>query len=456
LPLSIALNPYTDRVYVADGISKNVSVIDSIINQEVLSIPTGISEEANDFNYQGIGIAVDQLRNRIHVANPSTGNVTVIDGSNNGIISNISATPMIRPFDIAVNPYTDHAYIVGVDGFNPGLHSLAQIDLSRSIVNDPYNITGIALNVVALDPFRNLVYINDGVQNSLYVIDPANQNPVANITMDTYPIIVAVDPYANVVYTTNLNSDTVTKVNGTSRKIIFGVNYDINDRPMDYELFGIKFPVNASRSVTITCNEVTISDNDYIQYDQGTNVKCSAQPRNIFSPIISSSWSGFNNNGSNEFTVTEYGTLTGTIIDLEGLLQRIGPAISVIVLFAVVLAASIPSISTKIRRVYDTGKVNTSVISKAENEEITIISKADIITVDATVIIGVLIFISFSEGFEISEQTQISIITANIVFPFAISAVLAVRNYDKFAIRLMIAGFINLMISVILIAIMRM
>jgi DNA-binding beta-propeller fold protein YncE len=445
-PLSIALNPYTDRVYVADGISKNVSVIDSIINQVVLSIPTGISQEYNAFDFQGIGVAVDPLRNRIYVANPSTGNVTVIDGSNNNIISNISASEMmIRPFDIAVNPYTDHAYIVGDDEFNSGLQSLAQIDLSRNIVNEPYNINGTAFNVVALDAFRNLVYINDAGQNSLYVIDPTNQTTVAkNITMDTYPVVVAVDPYANVVYTTNLNSDTVTKMNGTSRKIIFGVNHDINDRPMDYDLFGIKFPVNASKSVIITCNEETISDNDYIHYDNGTNVKCLAQPRNVFSPIISSSWSGFNDNGSNEFTITEYGTLTGTIIDLEGLLKQIGPAISIIVLFGVVLAASIPSLSTKIRKVSGTAKVDT-----------TIISKGDIITVDATVIIGVLIFISFSEGFEISEQTQISIITANIVFPFAISAVLAVRNYDKFAIRLMIAGFINLMISVVLIAIMR-
>jgi YVTN family beta-propeller protein len=454
LPLGIAVNPYTNNVYVVDGISKNVSVIDSITNQVVLGIPTGVSDEADEFLDQGIGIAVDPLRNRIYVANPSTGNITVIDGSNNNIINNIDASSIIRPFDIAVNPYTDHAYVVGVDEFY-GLHSLAEVDLSRGTVNDPYNITGYAFNVVALDPFRNLVYINDGVQNTVYVIDPTNQNPVENITVDTYPFMVTVDPYSNVVYTTNLNSDTVTKVNGTSRKIILGVNYEVNDRPMDYEIFGIKFPVDASKSVIIACNEETISDNDYIQYDQGTNVKCSAHPRNIFSPIISSSWSGFNNNGSNEFIVTEYGTLTATIIDLESLLQRIGPAVSVIVLFAVVLAASIPALSTKIRKVSGTRKVKTVIISKAENEETPIISKADIITVDATVIIGVLIFISFSEGFEISEQTQISIITANIVFPFAISAVLAVRNHDKYAIRLMIAGFINLMISVILIAIMR-
>ena len=79
----------------------------------------------------------------------------------------------------------------------------------------------------------------------------------------------------------------------------------------------------------------------------------------------------------------------------------------------------------------------------------------EILTIDATVIIGVLIFLSLTEGFEAYEQYQINIITASIVFPFAISAVMGVINKDRIASRLMIAGFINLMISVILIAIMR-
>ena len=80
-----------------------------------------------------------------------------------------------------------------------------------------------------------------------------------------------------------------------------------------------------------------------------------------------------------------------------------------------------------------------------------LLSRGEILTIDATVIIGVLIFLSFTEGFETSEQYQINVITASIVFPFAISAIIGVTKNEKFATRLMIAGFINLMISVILI-----
>ena len=84
-----------------------------------------------------------------------------------------------------------------------------------------------------------------------------------------------------------------------------------------------------------------------------------------------------------------------------------------------------------------------------------ILSIGDILTIDATVIIGVLIFLTFSEGFEASQRSQINIMTASIVFPFAISAIIGITRNEKFATRLMIAGFINLMISVMLIAIMK-
>ena len=46
------------------------------------------------------------------------------------------------------------------------------------------------------------------------------------------------------------------------------------------------------------------------------------------------------------------------------------------------------------------------------------------------------------QGFNKSKQSEITIITANIVLPFAISALLGIINRDKFAMRLVIAGFI--------------
>jgi YVTN family beta-propeller protein len=484
-PDSIAVNPSTNTVYVADSDSKNITVIDGIMNKKVKYIQLERDDGAERPQDQlgEIGIAVDPIRNRVYAANPSTANITVIDGLDNNIIDNI---PTFYPpddpngiRDIAVNPYTNLAYVVGT-------HSFAEIDLSGSnaVPRNYDDIVGYSFTDVAINPVTNIVYIIDQQQNAIYAIDPSVDKLVTKITMDTFPTYASVDPNANIVYITNSGSDTVTKINGTTLDVIYGAKFDVNDQLSYYEIpFIGKVPVFPSNgtSVNFECSAKTISDNDndyvkktisdsdYVNYINGTHVKCSAQSKNYFSPLIKSSWSGFDDgNPDNEFTVTHYETVTGTFIDLGDLFQTIGPVLSLIVGITLVVAASIPSFLPKIRKVFGTAEEGTQkffpLIPDTGKEETTIISKPEIITIDASVIVGVLIFINFTQGFVFAQRTEITMITENIVipiitaiilFPFAISAIVAVRKYDNFAIRLMIAGFINLMISIVLIALMR-
>lgn len=80
----------------------------------------------------------------------------------------------------------------------------------------------------------------------------------------------------------------------------------------------------------------------------------------------------------------------------------------------------------------------------------------DLLAVDASVIAGVLIFLTVgsSEIFSGNAIQQIGILTASIVFPFAIAAILTLSKgqVELYGVKFMIAGFIYLMVSVILIA----
>lgn len=71
------------------------------------------------------------------------------------------------------------------------------------------------------------------------------------------------------------------------------------------------------------------------------------------------------------------------------------------------------------------------------------INNNDILHVNAAIIAGVLIFLSL-EGSNENVETRITLITANIVFPFAISTIAALTNHPIFGIRLMVSDFINL------------
>jgi hypothetical protein len=80
----------------------------------------------------------------------------------------------------------------------------------------------------------------------------------------------------------------------------------------------------------------------------------------------------------------------------------------------------------------------------------------DIITVDASVIAGVLIFLTVgsAEVFSGRAIQQVGILTASIVFPFAIASIITLikGNVEAYGIKFMISGFVYLMVSVILIA----
>jgi len=97
---------------------------------------------------------------------------------------------------------------------------------------------------------------------------------------------------------------------------------------------------------------------------------------------------------------------------------------------------------------------NIFISQKVKHPKLADIDSTDILGINVAVIAGVLIFLSL-EGFEQSEETQINLITANIVFTFAISAIATLLKYNAFGIRFMIAGFVNLMISIILIVLLR-
>jgi hypothetical protein len=122
---------------------------------------------------------------------------------------------------------------------------------------------------------------------------------------------------------------------------------------------------------------------------------------------------------------------------------QFGPYISTGTLIGVIVLASMSQYLFRTRKG-----------DKKSDSQDWIMDKVSLITIDASVIVGVLVFLSL-EGFSKSQQTQVTLVTANIVFPFAISAIFSVVNHLAFGTRMMVAGFVNLMVSIIIITIIK-
>jgi YVTN family beta-propeller protein len=83
LPLAVAANPITNKIYVANFSSDNVTVIDGATNTA-----TTVNASGNE----PVALAVNPLTNKIYVVNAASSTVTVIDGATNATTSIVVET----------------------------------------------------------------------------------------------------------------------------------------------------------------------------------------------------------------------------------------------------------------------------------------------------------------------------------------------------------------------------
>jgi YVTN family beta-propeller protein len=98
-PVAVAVNPVTNKIYVANYDSNNVTVIDGATNR-TSAVPAGSYPYA---------VAVDPVTNKVYVANNGSNNVTVIDGATNSTSTVPAGT---YPYAVVADPVTNKVYVV--------------------------------------------------------------------------------------------------------------------------------------------------------------------------------------------------------------------------------------------------------------------------------------------------------------------------------------------------------
>src|SRR5260370_21438350 len=114
-PFAAAVNPVTNKIYVANRGSNTVTVIDGATNTPgPMPVPVGATP---------VAVAVNPVTNQIYVAiQGSSNNVTVIDGATNATTTEtgVSANKTVAG---AVNPVTNKIYVA-----NQGSDNVTVID----------------------------------------------------------------------------------------------------------------------------------------------------------------------------------------------------------------------------------------------------------------------------------------------------------------------------------------
>jgi YVTN family beta-propeller protein len=209
-PTGVVVNSKNNRLYVANGLDHTVSVIDGVTDQIIGTMitsntPTDIAINAvknevwvcesdagtnvfaevfdgNTFALlksipagTGVGrIAVHPHLNRVYVANDFSGFLTVIDGSQKKVLTNVNLA--CSPFGVAVNTATQRVY-VGTEACAAG--SVYVIDATTNTLLTTIATTGVSMNYAAVDQNHNRLYLTDDI-NGFYAID-GNTNTVIGL-----------------------------------------------------------------------------------------------------------------------------------------------------------------------------------------------------------------------------------------------------------------------------------
>ncbi len=190
-PSAVAVNPVTNKIYVANFNSANVTVIDGATN----------TAETVDAGDGPRAVAVNPVTNKIYVANLLSANVTVIDGATNAVVTVDAGA---GPIAVAVNPVTNKIYVANFDSGN--------VTVIDGATNTAETVdAGASPKAVAVNPVTNTIYVANFGSNTVTVIDGAT-NTAVTVDAGDDPFAVAVNPATNKIYVANFRSDNVTVI----------------------------------------------------------------------------------------------------------------------------------------------------------------------------------------------------------------------------------------------------
>ena len=142
-PFGVVVNPQTNRIYVANSGSDNVSVIDGSGDSVIATIGVG--------DYP-IGVGVNPQTNRIYVANVLSDNVSIIDGSGDSVIATIGVG--FFPVGVGVNPQTNRIYV------SCAIYGTVWVlqDATGVVEDSPYNPRELNFTIYP-NPFSQKTYL---------------------------------------------------------------------------------------------------------------------------------------------------------------------------------------------------------------------------------------------------------------------------------------------------------
>jgi YVTN family beta-propeller protein len=160
-------------------------------------------------------IAYNSANNNMYVTNPESNTISIIGGSSNSVISDISVS---WPDGIAFNPSNNYLYVTHLSDYS-STSFVYVIDSFTNKVVDTVSV-GIGPENVEYNSANNNMYVINVISNTVSVIDSSTNTVIKTISVGQSPWSIAFNPSNNYLYVTNADSDTVSIIDGSSNTVV--------------------------------------------------------------------------------------------------------------------------------------------------------------------------------------------------------------------------------------------
>lgn len=204
----VTINPHTDRMYIVNSNTSDVTVLDTRTGAIMARIPVG---------YGPREAAINRITNRIYVTMREDAAVMVIDGNTNTVVGSVPVghdrTQWIIPFGVTVNPQTNLVYTA-----NKGEDSVSIIN-GETLAHIGTVAVGDEPSDVVYDSVTNRLYVPNRLSNDVSVIDAESHEVVMTVPLppDSSPTVTDVSAASGEVliagkalYVIDVRSNTVT------------------------------------------------------------------------------------------------------------------------------------------------------------------------------------------------------------------------------------------------------
>ena len=210
-PSRIAVNPESNKIYVSSQARSynDIMVVDSLSDKLTRTIPIGHSTDDIDIN---------PITNTIYASSVVTDSISVINGSTDRVID---AIPLRNPGEIAINPEENMIYVTDFDFNNITIVDGKTRDITGTISAEFQNRSFDDIRDIVISPNLGKIYaLTSWYDDVIAVLDLIENNTIGVIATIENIEEIAINPKTNVIYATSPLSDIISVIDGSTDRIV--------------------------------------------------------------------------------------------------------------------------------------------------------------------------------------------------------------------------------------------